>query len=156
MIRIYCVSVSWLQSIVAAGWMCLAPCLSSRRATLDGAVIMLQAAHTLYDTVPWPPPPSPCPLHAEHKEHSWLILLSGPVHNDSAACIWLVVCALCHWGTDDWKKWRKGKKQWRLIFNFYVYVLLRLWLRGPRRVREKLIIPRDCGGIHLTLSIVWQ
>lgn len=30
-----------------------AACLTSRCVTLDGAAIMLQAAHTLYDTLQW-------------------------------------------------------------------------------------------------------
>lgn len=78
MIRIYCVTVRWLQNIVTADWICLASCLSFQHVTLDGAAIILQAAHTLT----W------CTSYF-HNQYSWLILLSAPVHNDFASCIWL-------------------------------------------------------------------
>lgn len=76
-----------------------AVCLTSRCVTLDGAAIMLQAAcprsmiccsgrlHKLH-------------LHAKRKKYSWLIWLSAPMHNDFAACVWLLSSLpFCHWRT---------------------------------------------------------
>lgn len=45
--RVHCVAVNWLQTIVEAGWTCLASCLNSQCETLDGAVIIPQTAYTL-------------------------------------------------------------------------------------------------------------
>lgn len=65
----------------------LASRLSSHCVTLDGAVIILHT-HWLSQ------PPSPCPLHGQHKKCSWLLLLPASVHNDSAACVPLFPCGM--------------------------------------------------------------
>lgn len=151
---------------------CLASCLTSQCVTLDGAAIIQQAAHTLTDTVQWPLS-SPCPLHAEHKKHSWLLRLSSSLHNDFAACIWLFPCSMSL-RNKQLKKVRKRKKTYYDMLTMscllFCSICIFAWVSetrtlGPQRVRRVPSLAaevhyslkqKDCGGIHLILSIVWQ